>query len=698
MSKILKINLKLTTYMSILIVIFALLTITSTNTYYTKYKNLENLDTGIVLSIKVSKLLNEIQNERYLSNLYLFKRNTKNKNNLNTQIVKSKIISEELSKFIDILELNNTNNQIMNKLYDALDKLDVLNKVRLKIRKNIISNSRITLFYNILNDNLLDVINEISKISHIPSITQNIIAYNNFLIAKEYVSREIILSTNIINNKHIISSPILEINTIFEKGNLYMENFFKYATLDFSYYYLVNIDIFLDNQIKENHNNIIKNGLRSLTNEATKNWYKQLKIKTHNLSIVEKQLSKEIKQNIEDKIVLHNQRIFIFVVLNLLSSIIFMMVLIFIIRLILNEKRLKNKVDKYIISSTTDTKGIITDASVAFCEISGYSIDELVGQPHNIVRHPDMKKDVFKSLWKTIKSGKTWEGKILNKRKDNANYWVEATVEPIKNSENIIIGYISVRHDITANILFEQQQKKLMEQEKLASMGEMIGNIAHQWRQPLSMISTAATGMQVQKEYGKLTDEIFNKSCDDIDKNAQYLSKTIDDFRNFIKGDNTKNIFNIKKCVNSLLQLIDGSLKHNDINIIESIDDKIEINGYENELIQCMMNILNNSKDAFVEQNIENRYIFISSVVENDKLRISIKDNAGGIPDDIIMKIFEPYFTTKHQSKGTGLGLNMVRNLILDGMNGSIDVVNVEYEYNNIQYKGAKFNILLPIN
>ncbi len=231
----------------------------------------------------------------------------------------------------------------------------------------------------------------------------------------------------------------------------------------------------------------------------------------------------------------------------------------------------------------------------------------------------------------------------------------------------------------------------------MASMGEMIGNIAHQWRQPLSIISTGSTGMKVQKEFGTLTDEQFTETCDIINDNAQYLSKTIDDFRNFIKGDRIKDIFSLKKCIDGFLHLVNGSIKNHNINIILDLQEDIKIDGYENELMQCLINIYNNAKDALIENKIEDKFIFITTTTNEDKAIIKIKDNAGGITDEIIDKIFDPYFTTKHKSQGTGLGLHMTYNLIVDGMGGTIEATNQTYTYKNKEYTFAVFNIEIPL-
>jgi len=245
-----------------------------------------------------------------------------------------------------------------------------------------------------------------------------------------------------------------------------------------------------------------------------------------------------------------------------------------------------------------------------------------------------------------------------------------------------------------------EQKKKdelLYEQSKNASMGEMIANIAHQWRQPLSIISTAATGMMMQKQMGVLNDEVFENSCTQINDNSQYLSKTIDDFRDFLKEESKIVPFSIKNALESFLHLVEPVAKDNNLEIISSLNEDFIINGNQNELLQCFINIFNNSKDAFLaNKEIDKRYFFIKIVFDSkDTIIIEFKDNACGIPPDVIGKVFEPYFTTKHKSQGTGLGLSMTYQLITSQMNGAISVDNDEFEYNDIKCQGAKFTIVL---
>ena len=168
-------------------------------------------------------------------------------------------------------------------------------------------------------------------------------------------------------------------------------------------------------------------------------------------------------------------------------------------------------------------------------------------------------------------------------------------------------------------------------------MGEMIANIAHQWRQPLSIISSSATGIKVQKEFGVLDDNSEIKALETINENAQYLSNTIDDFRNFFKKSKVKNFVNLNNLFEKTLKLILARLKNKEINIINKSTD-IKFETYEREMIQVIMNIINNAIDAF-ENKDYNKFIFIETQKTENQIMIKIKDNAGGINNEILDRI-----------------------------------------------------------
>jgi signal transduction histidine kinase len=252
-----------------------------------------------------------------------------------------------------------------------------------------------------------------------------------------------------------------------------------------------------------------------------------------------------------------------------------------------------------------------------------------------------------------------------------------------------------VQEEISKN---KEKDKILLEQNKMAALGEMIANIAHQWRQPLSVISTSASGMMVQNNIGVLDKGKIDEYCENINENAQYLSKTIEDFRNFIRGDSKREKFNLKETVNSFLNLVESSRKKNNIHITLDIPDELDISGLKNELNQCLINLFNNSKDILIEKNSDINHIKISAKIKANKLILYFQDNGGGIDENIMDKVFEPYFTTKHQSIGTGLGLNMVYRFITEGMGGMICVSNESFKVANKEYFGAKFIIEIPLS
>ncbi len=243
-----------------------------------------------------------------------------------------------------------------------------------------------------------------------------------------------------------------------------------------------------------------------------------------------------------------------------------------------------------------------------------------------------------------------------------------------------------------------KQEKILYQQSKMAAMGEMLGNIAHQWRQPLSTISSAATGSKIQKEMDCLSDEELDKALTAINDSAQYLSKIINDFRNFFNPSNNNiSEFLISNTFEKTLDIVSVQFVAKDIEIIKNIDE-IYLFSIENALMQVLINILNNAKDALLNLKEEKRYIFIDVYKKKNKLIIEIKDSAKGIPENIIDRVFEPYFTTKYKAQGTGIGLYMSQEIVKSNLNGVLSVENETYVYDDIEYTGAKFIIKIPIS
>ncbi len=239
-----------------------------------------------------------------------------------------------------------------------------------------------------------------------------------------------------------------------------------------------------------------------------------------------------------------------------------------------------------------------------------------------------------------------------------------------------------------------EKDRLLSQQQKMVSMGQMIENIAHQWRQPLSLITTNASGLKLKKQINDLDDEFLTRTIDSILNTSKYLSNTIDDFRYFFKPQKMKENFYLSLCCNKTIDLLQANFVEKNIKIIDNIKD-VKVNGYETELIQVLINILNNAKDALESFEDEDRLIFSDINKKNEKAVIEIRDNAGGIDPLILEKVFEPYFTTKHQTQGTGIGLYMCQEILFKHMNGDINISNCEFEYKNKKYKGALVRITL---
>ena len=235
-----------------------------------------------------------------------------------------------------------------------------------------------------------------------------------------------------------------------------------------------------------------------------------------------------------------------------------------------------------------------------------------------------------------------------------------------------------------------EKDARLNQQSKMVSLGEMIGNIAHQWRQPLSVISTAASGLTLKNELSALSKNEIDEYSQLILKNTNYLSETINIFRDFLKHDKEETICSIHKAIDMSLEIVKSSIVQNNIKVDSKYKkcEDIEILIAIGELQEVLINIINNSKDAIISNEIENPLIIIDLEKDEQMLTLSIEDNAGGIPDEIIQRIFEPYFTTKHQSIGTGLGLHMSFKIVTQSLHGEIYAKNIN--------EGVTFFIKIP--
>ncbi len=402
----------------------------------------------------------------------------------------------------------------------------------------------------------------------------------------------------------------------------------------------------------------------------------------------------------------------------------------------------------------TDLEGNIIFANPRFEETTGYSFGEAYMKNPRILKSGDQPDWYYKELWETISSGKVWKGEFKNQNKKGGYYWESATITPIKDAEGNILEYLAIKEEITERKLIEEKlEKTLMEMEvsnweykmlnqdlnqeverrktveselklqkellqelnenlesqieaevnknrekdelmllqsRQAAMGEMIGNIAHQWRQPLNAIGLMVYDLTDAFRFGEIDEEYLAKSEENIKSVLQHMSGTIDDFRNFFKPNKEKQAFALYDVVKTSVSFLDATLKNSGIRLITEIDKDIALFGYSSEFAQVLLNIINNAKDALTDNQTPVPVIRISGQRKDEFAVLKIIDNGGGINPSVLHKIFEPYFTTKEQGKGTGVGLYMSKTIIERNMGGGISVNNLR--------NGAEFVITVPLS
>ena len=310
----------------------------------------------------------------------------------------------------------------------------------------------------------------------------------------------------------------------------------------------------------------------------------------------------------------------------------------------------------------------------------------------------DMQDDIY--IIEKYYNGKNWAEYILANPDKNFRVAIKNMQDKIrhfsikcsivKNEEFIIATFTDITQEIEQIQANKEKDRILFQQSKIAAITDTLKNIAHQWLQPLSVISTITSGMKLQKELNILDDNEFNLSCDGIINNTNKLSTTIDNFTNFFNTDNNSTKFSLIEALENTQKFMNSILEKNSIECQFIYDSDIILDSNKNDFSQAILNILDNSVHALITiENIEDRFIFIE--FKNNILQI--KDSGNGIDKNIISKILEPYFTTKHQAFGIGLGLYIVNEFFVQNLGYKIDIQNVTYDYKNKNYSGLNFII-----
>jgi len=236
----------------------------------------------------------------------------------------------------------------------------------------------------------------------------------------------------------------------------------------------------------------------------------------------------------------------------------------------------------------------------------------------------------------------------------------------------------------------KEKDKTILRESRLSKLGSTLSMIAHQWRQPLSELSGILMELEMAMKFNKLTDEKLLISFEKSNDRIEYMSSTIDDFRNFYKPDKVKEFFYLDEACKKALNLINASLQNASIRVIVETTQKVKFFGYPSEFAQAILNILSNAKDILIERQIENPTINLNLEISETQSKIMIEDNAGGIDENSIENIFDPYFSTKNSAKGTGLGLYIAQIIIEKNLGGKLMVKNDK--------QGAMFTIVLENN
>ncbi|PHR70628.1 MAG: hypothetical protein COA66_11460 [Arcobacter sp.] len=341
--------------------------------------------------------------------------------------------------------------------------------------------------------------------------------------------------------------------------------------------------------------------------------------------------------------------------------------------------------------------------SEIFKRMLGYGLNDVFNEKISwfLAVHKDDRRKTLKKLVLHLKDQSSiFEAEYRIKCKNDRYKWLRVRGKAYFDDKAQFKRMTGFHTDINEIKSLQEENKKneimLYQQAKLASMGEMIANIAHQWRQPLSVISSISSSIQVQIDLKVFEEKTLYKNLGKINDTTQYLSEIINQFGTFFSSNKEKEKFLLKDTVLKDLVILESIFNKPGINLIITLDN-VELYGFKVELMQVLINIISNAKDALIDKNIKNKFIFMRSYIEENNIFIEIYDNALGIAPSLKNKIYEPYFSTKSKQTGSGIGLYMSLQIINKQFLGKLSNNNYSFEYEGNTYKGEKFIIELPL-
>jgi PAS domain S-box-containing protein len=362
--------------------------------------------------------------------------------------------------------------------------------------------------------------------------------------------------------------------------------------------------------------------------------------------------------------------------------------------------------------------GRIVDVNDTMCRMYGYQRDEVLNQTIDLVGTGEAPYNASEALLRIQKTaaGTPQAFEWITSTKHGHRFWVEVSMRSatLDGHQRIVVMARDITDRKRAEELLNTQQTELeqwnrtleqrvsetiaelrqkdellLQQSRHAAMGEMLNNIAHQWRQPLNNIGIYVQNMQLLRAAGELTDEELQRDVQSVMDIIQYMSKTIDDFRTFFRNEKQKQPFAVKEAVEKTLRFVSARLEHHAITTQLVVRHESTLLGYQAEYIQVLVNIINNAVDALDQRQPSDRRITITLDQQDTRSLVTICDNGGGIPPTVLPHIFEPYFTTKGPSEGTGIGLYMSKVIIEKHMGGTLSARNTD--------DGAEFSVSIPV-
>lgn len=362
--------------------------------------------------------------------------------------------------------------------------------------------------------------------------------------------------------------------------------------------------------------------------------------------------------------------------------------------------------DNYVLSIHTDIHGIITKVSSAFLKLSLYEENQIIGKHYSFLAHEDSNKIIYTNIDKSLQNLQEYSGKLKNKKNNGSAFWINMTIKPMFNKYGDVTGYTSLMFDITneinlndeASMLQEQvntakneieeKENLLIEQSKLTIMSETLQRLSHEWRQPLNLISIQAQKLELDYSLDDIPSP--DKAMDVLEKiknEAKALSKTIENFQGFLEPKNKIELTSSKEIIDNAISIF--SKKEANLKINYSIENNKSFETYKNELTTVLVNLFYNSYEAIKNNRIEKGFIEVKEYIIADSIYFEVIDNAKGIDNKIIHKVFEPYFSTKEQKHGVGLGLYTSKIIVELHLNGLISIEKSK--------DGTKVKISFPI-